>query len=142
MIIFDIPGQPVAKGRPRFARRGAFVSTYTPKKTEVYENLVKAAAFTAMAGRSPLVCPVILHVVINLQIPVSWSKRKQAKAAIGEVAATKKPDADNVLKSVKDGVNGVVWRDDSQVIQVMLTKRYSEIPSVAVRIEESSLECA
>lgn len=142
MIEFSIPGQPVAKGRPQFARHGAFVSTYTPKKTEVYENLVKTAAAEAMAGRPPLECPVILKVSILLQIPVSWSKKKQARAAAGYIAATKKPDADNILKSIKDGCNGVLWRDDSQVISIGVGKYYDERPCVMVTAIPSELEVA
>ena len=38
---FEVMGTPVAKGRPKFARRGNFVSTYTPEKTVNYENLVQ-----------------------------------------------------------------------------------------------------
>jgi Holliday junction resolvase RusA-like endonuclease len=47
-ISFTIPGEPVAKGRAKFARRGNFVTTYTPDKTARYENLVKLAAQQAM----------------------------------------------------------------------------------------------
>lgn len=37
---FVVPGEPVGKGRPKFARRGNFVTAYTPEKTASYENLV------------------------------------------------------------------------------------------------------
>jgi Holliday junction resolvase RusA-like endonuclease len=134
MVAFSIPGQPVAKGRPRFVQRGAHVGTYTPAKTASYENLVRMAAATAMAGAQPTAAPVALSLTVNLQIPASWSKKRRAAAAAGTIRATKKPDADNVLKGIKDGCNGIVWADDAQVVRIVLEKRYSETPGAFVEV--------
>lgn len=142
MIAFTIPGQPVAKGRPKFARRGAHVVAYTPAKTASYENLVKLAATTAMCGVLPTARPVALTVTLNLQIPASWSKKRREAAIAGSICATKKPDADNVLKGIKDGCNGIVWGDDAQVVRIMLEKRYSEVPGALVRVIEVAGEAA
>jgi Holliday junction resolvase RusA-like endonuclease len=141
-ISFVIPGQPVAKGRPKFARRGAHVVAYTPEKTASYENLVKMAATACMCGREPSGKPIALSVSINLQIPANWSKKRRALAEAGTIYATKKPDADNVLKGIEDGCNGIVWRDDAQVVRVMLEKRYSAMPSALVRVIEIDGEAA
>lgn len=141
-IAFTIPGQPVPKGRPKFARRGAHVVAYTPANTASYESLVKHVASIAMCGREPSAAPIALAVTLNLQIPASWSKKRRALAASGAICATKKPDADNVLKGIKDGCNGIVWRDDAQVVRIMLDKRYSETPSAVVRIMETGGESA
>ena len=142
MIAFTVPGQPVAKGRPKFARRGAHVVAYTPAKTASYENLVKMAATTAMSGVQPTVRPVALSVTLNLQIPASWSKKRREAAVAGTICATKKPDADNVLKGIKDGCNGIVWTDDAQVVRIMLEKRYSETPNAIVEVAELQGEAA
>lgn len=142
MIEFIIPGQPVAKGRPKFARRGAHVVAYTPEKTASYESLVKLAASRAMAGAEPSAAPIDLVVELRLQIPASWSGKRRALAESGVIYATKKPDADNVLKGIKDGCNGIVWRDDAQVVRVMLEKRYSAMPRALVRVIEIEGECA
>jgi Holliday junction resolvase RusA-like endonuclease len=139
---FTVPGQPVAKGRARFARRGNFVTTYTPEPTARYENLVKVAAAEAMKGATPMQGPIRLGVSILLQIPASWSKRKQAQALDGLIAATKKPDADNVLKAIKDGMNGVVYLDDAQAVEIQVMKRYAAVPGVSVVAEELPLERA
>lgn len=141
-VAFSIPGQPVAKGRPKFARQGAFVRTYTPEKTASYENLVKLAATQAMAGRPPIDGPVELQLDILLQIPASWSKKRQQLAEAGQVAATKKPDADNVLKAVKDGMNGIVWVDDAQAVEYRISKRYGATPGVRVIVEQLPLQAA
>ena len=76
-VAFTVPGEPVAKGRARFARRGAFVSTYTPEKTAKYENLVKLAAQEAMAGLPPFKRPVSLMVHIYVKVPESWSSKRR-----------------------------------------------------------------
>lgn len=141
-ISFIIPGQPVAKGRARFARRGAHVVTYTPEKTVNYENLVKMAATAVMNGREPTASPVALSVSLGMQIPASWSKKRRELAAAGTIAATKKPDADNVLKCVKDGCNGIVWRDDAQVVRIHLDKRYSLTPNAIIRVIVTGGEAA
>lgn len=144
MIEFTIPGQPVAKGRPKFARRGAHVAAYTPAKTASYESLVKLAATQAMvmAERTPTKSPVHLSVSLRLQVPASWSKKRRAMALAGVICATKKPDADNVLKGIKDGCNGIVWRDDAQVVEILLIKRYAEVPCAVVMVRELAGEAA
>ena len=142
MITFIIPGQPVAKGRPKFARRGPAVVAYTPAKTASYENLVKIAATAAMAGAAPSAAPIEITIALALQIPASWSNKRRALAAAGAIRATKKPDADNVLKGIKDGCNGIVWRDDAQVVSITLQKGYSEIPYASVSIRELQGESA
>lgn len=142
MVTFHIPGQPVAKGRPRFARRGGFVVAYTDAKTLGYEHQVKLAASIAMRGLEPSPDPLALAVVLDMQIPDSWSKRRRALAASGSIAATKKPDADNILKGIKDGCNGIVWRDDAQVVRITLEKRYSETPGAHVEVTRASGESA
>lgn len=142
MVAFNIPGQPVAKARPKFARRGAHVVAYTPAKTVSYENLVKIAATAAMLGRKPTAAPIALIVTLDLQIPGSWSKKRRELAASGAICATKKPDADNVLKGIKDGCNGIIWRDDAQVVRIVINKQYSKRPGALVEAIEVIGEAA
>jgi Holliday junction resolvase RusA-like endonuclease len=150
-IVFTVPGEPVAKGRAKSSSRigkdGAgqqrvFTRHYTPEKTERYENLVRLAAQHAMAGAALIEGPVQLTVAIYLPIPQSWSKKKQEKARTGLVGATKKPDADNVLKALKDGMNGVVYVDDARITDIILQKRYATAPRVDVIVCSLDLEAA
>lgn len=115
---FTVPGIPRGKGRPRFYRRGAHVATYTDDRTAAFENLVRLAC--QMDG-PPFEGPVCLTVHAEFPYPKSWS-RKRIEA---EVFHVKRPDADNILKAVLDGLNGVAWVDDSCVAQVTCTKRYT-----------------
>ena len=133
-ISFVVPGTPVGKGRPKFARRGAFVSAYTPERTASYENLVKVVAAQAMAGRQIIEGPVEVVLVIHVQAPESWSKKKKSEALSGALAPTSKPDLDNIIKGIFDAMNGVVFKDDKQVSFVTAQKLYSQTPCVAVGV--------
>lgn len=124
-ITFTIPGKPTGKGRPRFARRGAFVATYTDSKTASYENLVKLAASQAMGGREPLAGAVSLSVYVYVMPPVSWSKKKRESALAGEIRPMAKPDSSNVLKAIEDGMNGIVYVDDKQAVTLRVDKFYA-----------------
>lgn len=135
MITFTIPGQPVGKGRARVSRRGGFARLYTPEKTASYESLVALAGQQAMAGRPVIEGAVAVTLRIAVQVPASWSKKKQAAALDGQVHPTTKPDIDNVEKAIFDGLNGVVWKDDVQVVQVVKAKRYGAKPGVEVAIQ-------
>lgn len=137
-VRFTIPGAPVGKGRPRVARRGRFTQMYTPEKTASYESLVKLAGHQGMEGRPVLAGALAVEMDIFVPIPASWSKKKHAQALAGEVLPTTKPDIDNVEKAVFDGLNGVVWVDDVQVVTVAKRKRYSEQPRVDVTVREAA----
>ncbi|WP_236905837.1 RusA family crossover junction endodeoxyribonuclease [Collimonas pratensis] len=132
VINFVVDGQPVAKGRPRFARVGKGVKAYTPAKTATYEQQVSWAAKAAMRGASPLAGPVELYVLLYMQIPASYSKAKRARAISGDLRPTGKPDLDNVVKGIKDACNNIVWADDSQVVRMVASKHYAARASATV----------
>lgn len=134
-IAFEIEGEPVAKGRPRLNRNG---HVFTPRKTHLYENFVRVKAKEAMRGKKPLSRPVAITLTAFFGIPKSWSKKKKAAADMGPHA--KKPDLDNVVKAVVDGMNGIVFEDDSLVFQVTAKKIYSTQARVEVVIEEKGGE--
>jgi len=134
-IVFTIPGVPVAKGRPRFARRGSFVTTYSPEKTVSYENLVKVYASQAMQGQEPMTGAVLVVITFHLAPPASWSQKKQRSALNGGIFPTSKPDLDNCIKGIFDACNEIVWKDDKQVTDLMVTKRYAVTPMAEVRAQ-------
>ena len=134
-IKFTVPGDPVAKGRARSFVRNGHVAHYTPEKTARYENLVKLAAARAMGTTAPIEVAVFLIVRAYMPIPKSWSLKKQRAAALEEIFPTSRPDLDNIVKAIKDGANGVAWKDDSQVVDVIASKRYG-LPRAEVEILE------
>ncbi|WP_232448916.1 RusA family crossover junction endodeoxyribonuclease [Burkholderia ubonensis] len=103
---------------------------------------MKIAAGAAMRGSAPYEGPVRMVVHIGLPIPTSWSAKRQAAAAAGLIGATKMPDASNVLKAVEDGMNGVVYVDDGQVVDQWVSKRYARAPGVRVEVIELNLQKA
>lgn len=131
-VSFFVPGQPVGKGRPRAFRMGTGIRMHTPEKTASYENLVATAAHGAMQGRAPIEGACHVQMDIRLMVPLSWSNKRRNEAFDGKVFPTKKPDADNVIKAIFDALNGIVWQDDVQVVQIEASKRYSMTPGVHV----------
>jgi len=142
IVIFTIPGAPVGKGRPKFARRGNFVTTYTPEKTASYENLVKVKAEEVMQGRPMFDGPVAVSLMLYVTPPASWSQKKQRQALAGEIYPTSKPDVDNVIKGIFDAMNGIVFADDKQVCDVHVAKRYAETAYAKVSVRASILQKA
>lgn len=134
IVVFTVPGTPVGKGRPKFARRGNFVSTYTPEKTASYENLVRIKAEEAMAGNPPMQGPVAVDITLQVTPPASWSQKKQREAMAGTIYPTSKPDADNCLKGIMDACNDVVFLDDKQVVDVVVRKRYAGTAMAKVEV--------
>ena len=136
MVTFKLDADPVGKQRARYARRGNFVQTYTPDKTRTYESLIKEAATEAMGSSEPLETPVNLYLYIRAPIPKSYSKRRTEACLNGLEKPIRKPDSSNILKSVEDGMNGVVYHDDSQIINIHVTKVYSSLPGVDICVKE------
>ncbi|HCE0302854.1 TPA: RusA family crossover junction endodeoxyribonuclease [Pseudomonas aeruginosa] len=133
-VMFTVPGEPVGKGRPRIGRVGAHARMFTPEKTANYEGLIAHAGHQAMLGRALLEGPVMVELDIALSIPQSMSKKRKSLALAGGLYPTKKPDMDNVIKAIYDGLNGVVWKDDVQVVKAVVGKRYGETPGVRVKV--------
>jgi Holliday junction resolvase RusA-like endonuclease len=135
MISFTIEGAPVPKGRPRFTRTG---HTFTPTKTRQYEALVTARAREAMVGKRKIEKPnaVRVDILAVFPVPASWSKKRRLAALQGVDHHVSKPDLDNVQKAILDSMNGIVFEDDSQVIDSRTRKAYGPEPGVKVFIDE------
>jgi Holliday junction resolvase RusA-like endonuclease len=135
-VYFVVTGKPVGKGRPRASTRGGFVRMYTDAKTLGYEAAIADEAARAMSGAEPFETPMQMQVSCYYPIPKSWPKKIKQEAIDEEVFPKVKPDLDNVVKAVLDALNGVVYRDDAQVVNLVATKRYATEPRVEVYIFE------
>jgi Holliday junction resolvase RusA-like endonuclease len=131
---FVIDGIPVGKGRPRFGRVGKHVRVFTPEKTKRFETIVAEVAAAAIGPIDPYAGAVEVEAHFSLPVPKSWSKRRRAAALAGDELPTGKPDIDNFFKALADGMNGVVYVDDSQITDTRVRKRYGEEPGVAVTV--------
>ena len=135
MITITIPGEMRGKGRPRFSTRGGFGRAYTDHKTASAETWVRACA-VEQAGMVPLAGPISLSIAIAVEVPASWPKKKRADALAGAVFPTSKPDLDNCAKLIADALNGIVWRDDKQIIRMDLRKHYAERAQTVLTVAE------
>ena len=136
MVTFKVDANPVGKQRARYVKRGNFVQAYTPEKTRTYETLIRDSAIEAMGSSEPLETPVNLYLYIRVPIPKSYSKKKVEDCLNGLDKPIRKPDASNILKSVEDGMNGVVYKDDSQIVNLHVTKVYSSLAGVDICVKE------
>ena len=130
-VTFTVEGNPVGKQRPRFSRG----HTYTPKKTVDYEKQVADKAKQAMGSSQPLETPVAVFIYISHTVPASYSK-KRTEACLANVERPRKPDLDNVAKLVLDAMNGVVYKDDVDVVRLNVIKRYDTVAGVRVLVRE------
>ncbi len=62
-----------------------------------------------------------VFIAIWLERPKSWTRRKIAENPY----PTGKPDLDNVVKLIGDALNGIIWRDDSQIVDLHVARRFS-----------------
>lgn len=130
--IFTVMGEPVGKARPRVTKFG---HAYTPEKTVLYENLVKLE-YERQCGAEKIQKPnmVALNVTAYFGIPSSASKKKRKEMLCGYTRPTKKPDCDNIFKTVADALNGLAYDDDSQVVSASIEKYYSDSPRIEVTV--------
>jgi len=138
-IFFTVPGVPVAKGRPRgriitSKHTGKqFVGMYTPKATDHFENKVAVFFRTQYQGTPPIE-PVSIIIRTYFPIPESWSKKKKLEYQTNTMPKISKPDIDNVVKGILDGLNGIAFKDDNQIWSLSATKQYSINPRTEVTI--------
>jgi Holliday junction resolvase RusA-like endonuclease len=130
-ITVIIAGGPVAKGRPRMTKRGF---AYTPAATKKYEAHGRLAAQQAMNGRPPIAGPVRAEILIDLPVPQSWSRKRQAAALAGYIRPTSRPDTDNYVKAAFDAINGIAITDDSLFVELAAEKRYSRVPKLTITV--------
>lgn len=133
-IKFDVPGEPVAKGRPRFVR--ATGKAITPEKTARYEQLVQLSYMQQVGQSVMLEGPLSANITAYFAIPKSVSNRKKQQMLEGNVYPTKKPDTDNLAKIILDSLNGFAYGDDKDIVRLSVKKYWSDRPRVEVKVSE------
>ena len=131
---FTIPGPPHGKERARTVLQAGRVHSYTPEKTALYERLVGECYNFTHPGAKRLTGPVELKITAFFAIPKSWSQAMKQKALAEIIRPTVKSDYDNIAKAVTDGLNGIAWDDDKQVVDAYISKKYAVNPRVEVEI--------
>ena len=135
-----IPGQPVGKGRPRFARRGKGVTAFTPKPTASWEMDAAAVMAREWGDRSMLIkgCELTVVAIFTRPQRLTCTHKRACQCDPGRVVHTSRPDLDNVIKCAADAIQRAgILRDDASICAVHAVKVYaaeSEGPSVQVRL--------
>lgn len=157
-VRFSIPGEPTGKGRPQTKvmysakgftdkktgkTRNTLVNAVTPKKTVLYENLVKDV-YAEKCGNYyfPDGSMLDLRIKAFYSIPKSKSKKDKERMRKRLLRPTKKPDMDNVVKIIADALNKIAYRDDTQIVDCQCRKFYSDDPRVEVSIKTVEPEAA
>ena len=131
---FEVPGKIIGKGRPRLNSYTGVV--YTPKRTKDYESLVeqyfllKYPRFKALEGR------IKVSIIAYFSIPKTTKKADINEMLENNISPTKKPDIDNIVKSILDSMNKFAFKDDNQITKLEVEKKYSIEDKVYVKIEE------
>lgn len=116
---FIIKGEAIPKGRPRVNSKGWL---YTPKRTKDYEELV-ASSYEG----DKLTGALEVNIEVYMAIPKSETKANRLKMATGEIRPTKaNGDLDNIVKAILDGLNGIAYEDDRQVVEIEASKYYTD----------------
>ena len=138
MISFTIYGEPFGKKRPRANIIAGHAHIHNDPENERYELKVINAYQKAVGKQdTPTFCKgELLSVIIHsfYPIPKAFGKKKRELANKFILRPTKKPDCDNIAKSILDALNHIAYYDDSQVVQLSVSKNYSENPFTAVTI--------
>ena len=124
---FEIEGEPVGKGRPRLSRWGV----YTPTKTVNYENLVRFSYLQATNDKF-IDCDLKIEIWAIFETIKSISQKKQKE--LMNKPYRKKPDIDNITKSILDGLNGIAYQDDNQITELVVHKFYGPKAKAIVEI--------
>lgn len=125
---FTIPGKPFAKQRPRATRQGR---VYTPKETVSFERTIGQIALPYFP--EPLTGPVRVRIWATFEPPKSWSKKKTAEHI--NRPHTQRPDLDNCMKAVLDGLNRIAFADDGQVAEIETRKYWGPAARTVVTVE-------
>lgn len=129
-LTITVPGVAQPKDRARGHGAGR---PHTTQRTRSAEEWLRAHAIEQI-GQPCLEGALALAVAIVLPVPPSWPAKRRSEALAGAAWPIGRPDADNYLKLVCDALNGVAWRDDCQVVQASVAKRYGAEPMTTLVI--------
>ena len=126
----EIKDKAIGKQRPRFTKWGG---TYTPEKTKNYETMI-GLKFKEKYKIEPSDKPMKAYIVFIFEPPKSLSNKKREKLLLEHYI--KKPDIDNLVKSVLDGLNKIAYMDDAQICKIDAKKEYGLEDSIYIELEE------
>ena len=133
---FSVPGVPCAKARPRVNTNTG--RAYTPAKTKQFEELVKFS-YWRQCGRRCTADPLVLGILFKMPIPQKTPEKTRKLMLKGKILPAKRPDIDNLIKAIMDGLNGSAYQDDNQIIELTARKVYGEEPETVVTLSTKKM---
>lgn len=131
---FEIKEKAIGKQRPRYSSKTRRM--YTPTKTSTFEEKVKYAFLSKYnIATEPSKKAFKAKIIAVYEPPKSLSKKKKEEL-LKQINYTKKPDVDNVAKIILDSLNGLAYKDDSQVSALLVLKDYGTENKICVELEE------
>jgi crossover junction endodeoxyribonuclease RusA len=123
LIYFGVEGTPIPQGSMKHIGGGRMIHS---RATELatWRALISNAA--KQAGCKPIDSPIIISMHFRLKRPKTVKRNHP----------TVPPDLDKLVRGVNDGLTGVAYIDDSQVIQINATKSYAENVGVDIEISD------
>ena len=142
-LMFEIPGSPIGQGRPKFSTINGHAKAYDPEKSRNYKAYVRMLATQAMRENDfeMITGSCAIKIWAYFDIPKSKSKKFKEAALEGKEKPTKKPDADNIVKAILDALNGLMYKDDSCIVELSCVKYYSDVPRVEVYVQDYAKVC-
>ena len=132
-LAFEI--EPVEQARPRATRMGRGIRLYDPKKVSVYKKQL-AMMCKFQYKQAPLTGPLMVELNFFRHVQSSVSKKERKLRLSGSHRPVVKPDTDNYVKSTLDGLNGLLWEDDNQIVDLIAHKYYSDNPRVEIEVTQ------
>lgn len=129
---FDI--EPVPQLRPRVSSRGGYVHVYDPPKVKQFKRILRSLAIDQYS-RPPLLGPLSVSLTFYRPVQRSISKTERERRLSNRSKPVVKPDVDNYVKATLDGLTGVLWHDDAQIVKIIGEKRYSDNPKITVSVK-------
>ena len=121
----EIPGEPIAKARPRFVHKDKngnalpFIHTYPAQEDEEEAYRWAVIQYLTKAGTGLFLiedCPIALGLTYIMPVRKNWPQYKLRDLERGMIFYHyKKPDLDNLVKFTKDVLEGLCYKNDSQV---------------------------
>lgn len=131
---FEIKESITGKQRPRMNTYTG--RAYTPTKTKNYEYLVRELFVLKYPNFEPIPGRVKVSIIAYFELPKSRTKKQEYGMLNDIISPTKKPDFDNIAKIVIDSLNKFAFKDDSQITDARIIKKYNNTPKVIIKIEE------
>ena len=133
-VKYIVYGKPQQQERARAVAKYGKVKLYDPVKSRNYKKKIKNVL--RRHNPTPLDGPIKMTFDIYMPIPKSYSQKRRQAILEGKEFPAKKPDLSNYIKIIEDACNGILYTDDSKIVEIIARKHYGERPRIEFEIEE------